>query len=226
MHIWAVGDLHLSFDQKFRLQKPMEAFGAAWLEHPRKIAASWQAQVADEDIVLICGDTSWALKPEEAVYDLAWLKNLPGHKLIIKGNHDFWWGGIEKTKKLLSPILPLYNNALFFENYAFCGARGYRAEQDGFDAKLAAREYQRLKKSLELGEKSGRDIILLLHYPPYDQDGSANIFTDLIKNYPLKAVIYGHLHKNENNIIIPCIDNIPLYLVSADYLDFKLQMIL
>ena len=225
MHIWAIGDLHLSFNEKGKITKPMEKFGANWHEHEQKIWDNWQQKVQAEDWVLLAGDVSWAMKPKEAVYDLLWLKNLPGQKVLVKGNHDFWWQGIGKTEKLLEPMLPLYNNALPMGNFALCGGRGYQATPQWSDEKLKMREYARLKSSLAQGKAMEKDIIILLHYPPYDYDGKDNIFSELLMQYNPKAVIYGHLHNKETDIYRTSLGKIKMYPVSCDYLNFNLQLI-
>ena len=225
MRIWAIGDLHLSFDKTGKITKPMVKFGANWQNHGEKIFSHWQEKVQEEDWVLLAGDISWAMKPQEAIYDLLWLKNLPGQKVLVKGNHDYWRQGTGKTKTLLEPMLPLYNNALEIGSFVLCGGRGYQETSDNADEKLKMREYARVKTSLEAGYALNKEIIVLLHYPPYDADGKDNIFSELLAKYEPKAIIYGHLH-NKKNIYRKTLGKIKMYPVSADYLDFNLQLIL
>ena len=225
MHIWAIGDLHLSFDKDGNVTKPMDRFGAIWHEHYQKILNHWQENVHDDDWILLAGDISWAMKPREAVYDLLWLKKLPGRKVLVKGNHDYWWQGIGKTEKLLEPMLALYNNAIEIGNYVVCGGRGYQATPEWFDEKLKMREYARLKLSLEHGKSFNKEILALLHYPPYDYDGKDNIFAEILREYNVKAIIYGHLHNNKTDIYRTSLGEIKMYPVSCDHLNFNLQLI-
>lgn len=225
MHIWAISDLHLSFDENYRLTKPMDIFGSFWHDHPQKIAESWRQNVHMEDIVLLGGDISWALKPEKAQYDLNWLKSMPGKKIMIKGNHDLWWQATNKTKSLLAPMIAIANDAIIDEEYAICGAKGYQMSSMDNNPKLEHREALRLENSLKIGAQSGKKIIALLHYPPYGENGADNVFSELLRKYQVEIAIFGHLHKNVQNCIRQYIDEIPLYLVSADYLNFALKLI-
>lgn len=225
MHIWAISDLHLSFDEQYRLTKPMDIFGSFWHEHPQKIAENWIHNVAEEDIVLLAGDISWALKPDETKYDLNWLKNMPGKKIMIKGNHDLWWQASGKIKALLEPIIALSNEAIILDDYAICGAKGYQMSINDNNPKLEQREAIRLENSLKKGAQSGKNIIALLHYPPYGENGEDNIFSDLLRKYQVEMAIFGHLHKNEQNCIRQYLGEIPLHLVSADYLNFALKLV-
>ena len=226
MHIWAIGDLHLSFDENYNLVKPMDIFSDIWRDHAEKIAHYWRENVSAEDTVLLAGDLSWALKPANARYDIAWINNLPGRKIAVKGNHDLWWQGAEKTKALLAPIEPVSNNAIIVDGFAICGAKGYRAEHGAYEPKIANREYLRLENSLKKGRESGKEILALLHYPPYEESGEENMFSELLKKYHVKRVIYGHLHKNNIAVIRDSIGETALDLVSADYADFKVQKII
>ena len=159
MHIWAIGDLHLSFDENYNLVKPMDIFSDIWRDHAEKIAHYWRENVSAEDTVLLAGDLSWALKPANARYDIAWINNLPGRKIAVKGNHDLWWQGADKTKALLAPIEPVSNNAIIVDGFAICGAKGYRAEHGAYEPKIANREYLRLENSLKKGRESGKEIL-------------------------------------------------------------------
>lgn len=226
MHIWAIGDLHLSFDENYNLTKPMDIFSDIWRDHAEKIAHFWRENVGAEDTVLLAGDLSWALKPANARYDIAWINNLSGRKIAVKGNHDLWWQGAAKTKALLAPIEPLCNEAVILKDFAICGAKGYRAERGIYEPKIANREYLRLENSLKKGEESGKKILALLHYPPYEENGEDNMFGELLKKYHVKRVIYGHLHKNTAAVVRQSLGETALDLVSADYVDFRVQRII
>lgn len=195
MNIFAIGDLHLSFSS----DKPMDIYGGQWVNHTQRIEKNWRAIVEPEDVVILLGDTSWALKQEEAQADLAWIAALPGKKVLIKGNHDLWWTSVSKLNRFDSSMFFLQNSSYRVGDYAICGTRGWISPGDidstEHDLKIYRRELGRMKLSLEAGVKSGAEsIIVAIHYPPTNGVGDESEFTNLFESYPVKKVFYGHLH--------------------------------
>lgn len=221
--VYCISDLHLSFSQ----DKPMDVFGMNWLDHHLKIARDWQERVKEEDLVLLPGDLSWALKLEEALPDLKFIEELPGTKILVKGNHDLWWSSLSKIRALgLKRIEFLQNTSWSHEGVSYCGTRGWILPEDGplseDDEKIYLRELQRLELSL----KSARDVrkVVLIHYPPFGKDGELGAFVRLMQRYGVEACVYGHLHNRfDNRVILDGIhEGIDFRLASCDYLDFRL----
>ncbi len=197
MAIWALGDLHLSHAQP----KPMDIFGEAWANHTGKIAANWRRVVGEEDLVIIPGDISWAMDLAGAQADLDWLAALPGVKLLIRGNHDYWWSSIGKVRAALPPgLVALQNDHFVFGKWAVCGTRGWLCPGDeGFggehDEKIYRRELGRLQLSLESAVKAGQmRLIAALHYPPFERRTDPSGFTELLERYGVKHCVFGHIH--------------------------------
>jgi len=224
MSIWAISDLHLSFNEKGILQKPMDKLNFAWHNHPKIIEKNWRKNILPTDTILICGDISWAMNFEDGKYDFEWLKNLPGKKIISKGNHDYWWKSLSKVEHYFNgEITAVHNNAILCENYVICAARGwdFPEENDEENKKIFNRELIRLELSLKQGTKYNKDIILMLHYPPFNEKIEKNAITNLFQKYPVKICIFGHLH--ETNVFKQTFvfDGVTYYLVSADILNFE-----
>lgn len=229
MALYGIGDLHLSN----RVDKPMDIFGPQWTLHYEKIKENWLVKVKPEDAVLITGDTSWGMKMEDAMEDLEWINQLPGKKIIIKGNHDYWWGSISRLNSLFESIGFLQNNFFIYGGYAICGTRGWICPNDNKfteqDEKVYLREVQRLKLSLEAARKAGyNDIIGMLHYPPTNEKLEPSLFTEVMEFYEVQQVVYGHLHGEEFfQYGLQGVHKGVLYrLVSCDYLDFDLLRLL
>lgn len=229
MKIFAIADLH--FD--FKKEKPMNVFGDNWINHEEKIMNSWKEQVGSDDLVLIPGDISWASKLDEAVDDLKRIHDLPGVKIIGKGNHDYWWSTSNKLDKLgFHTIKFLKNNSYEYEGVTICGTRGWDTmeehSEEASNEKIYLREMNRLKLSLEAGAKSNNVKIVMLHYPPFDSDGHPNEFFQILKEYSADVCIYGHLHGEEGhkNAKEGIIDKISVHCVSSDYIDFKPKRIM
>jgi len=231
MAIFAIADLHMSLGA----DKPMDIFGAQWLNHERRLEGAWLSSVHENDTVLIPGDISWGMTLEQALPDLRFLDQLPGRKILSKGNHDYWWGTMSKVETLvkeygLSTISFLKNNAILVEGKAICGTRGWISPFDPEfrteDQTIYKRELARLERSLLagrvlLGETQG-DIIVVLHYPPIMASTPPSAFCALLEKYSVKMCVYGHLHgrghvkafEGEKNGVF-------YYLVSGDYISFK-----
>lgn len=224
MSIYAIADLHLSFDE--RIDKPMDIFGSQWENHAERLKENWIKTVTDEDTVIIPGDISWALVKDEAYKDIEWIHNLPGKKVITKGNHDLWWTGITKLNKLYDDVYFLQNTIYETEGVAICGSRGWLCPgYDGFteqDEKIYRRELLRLEASLEMAKKAGfEEIIGVLHYPPTNDKFQKSGFTELFEKYGVKNVIYGHLHGKDSykHGLQANYNGVNYSLVSLDYLD-------
>ncbi len=219
--IFAIGDLH--FDNTG--EKPMEVFGDNWSNHEKRIIDSWQSIVTEEDLVLLPGDISWALKLEESYDDLLKIENLPGKKIIVKGNHDYWWNSLSKLNNMgFKTINFLQNNSFIYHKIGIIGTRGWSSidlgDDDTHDQKIFLRETNRLRLSLEsLGDVEKK--IAMLHYPPFNQDGSPNKFIDIMMEYNVDICIYGHLHAEGHQYAVEgIIQGIEFHCVSSDYIDF------
>lgn len=232
MKVFAISDLHLCLSGA----KPMDVFGGAWENYLEEIKTDWNQKVSNEDIVLMAGDMSWALKLEEATKDLEYLESLNGKKIIVRGNHDYWWKSISALRKELpKSIYPLQNDAIKHENYIFCGTRGWNLPEPNKpyteeDEKLYKREAIRLELSLmsakALKTKENDKIICLIHYPPFNSKLDENEFTKLLQKYDVNKVVYGHLHgKNSRAINYININGIDYFLTSCDKLNNKLIQI-
>lgn len=235
MSIYVIGDLHLSFHE----DKPMSIFGENWKGHEEKIKKDWIEKVKPNDLVVIPGDFSWSTYLQDTYEDFAYLNALPGKKILIKGNHDYWWTTLTSMRKFLEKnkfenIDFIYNTAYEFENYILAGTRGWGQNEEGEDKKLLKRETIRLElslqKALELQKKSNKEIIVFLHYPPIINNNIINNemseFIKTMKQYNIKKCYYGHLH---STAIREAVEGehygIKFKLVSADGLDFKLLKI-
>lgn len=230
MRIYAIGDLHLSFDP--RIEKPMDIFGARWERHYEKVSGYWNSLVRPEDVVILPGDISWGLRQDEALADLAWIHNLPGQKIIIKGNHDLWWTTITKLNKLFDDITFLQNKCCLAGDVAVCGSRGWICPgTEGFDShdqKIYEREQLRLGLSLKEAKGAGaKTIIAALHYPPTNDKMQGSGFTAMLEEYGVKTCVYGHLHGREafKNGIKGSLNGVEYKLVSLDYLEGKPELI-
>ena len=221
MKIFAISDLNLSINNP----KPMDIFGPVWDNYVDKIFADWKEKVTEEDIVLLAGDFSWAMKLEDALADFEMLKNLPGKKIIIRGNHDYWWKSISAVRKALpGGFYAIQNDAIRFDGVVICGTRGWLVP-DGvqpFSAenqKIFDREVIRLEltlKSAKLLQQEGDKLICMMHYPPTNYKREDSKFTDLIKDYQVDAVVYGHLHAKKKQILASDRDGVKYYLTSCD----------
>ena len=223
--IFAIGDLHLPGGS----DKPMHIFGTQWEGHFDKISQDWEARVGDDDIVLIPGDISWAMHMEDALGDLQAIGVLPGKKIIIRGNHDYWWGSISKLRSVLPPnMFAIQNDALILSGYVFSGSRGWMQTIDKDDEenqKIYQRELLRMELSLNCAKRLRSDerMIVLIHYPPTDAAGNSNPMTALFEKYGAEDVFYGHLHGLANQFAFDgIVGNVAYHPVSCDGLNFKL----
>lgn len=226
MKVYAISDLHLPFSAN----KPMEVFGGQWENYLEKIKADWQEKVEEDDIVLIAGDISWAMKLDEFKQDLNFFDGLKGKIVFIRGNHDYWWSSKTKVNSVLKPNMTiLHADAICLNNIIFCGTRGWdlpNFHKTKEDEKIFARELIRLEmalKSAQDKQTNGQKIVLLLHYPPYFPKRKDNQITRLINNYNVDVVVFGHLHGSNYGLnLTEKIDNTTYYLTSCDLLHNKL----
>jgi hypothetical protein len=226
--LYAIADLHFSSS----VNKPMDIFGKKWEFHDQKIIRNWLKNVTDEDTVLIPGDISWGMNLEEAKTDLELLQSLPGRKILLKGNHDFWWNSVTKLKNSFPGLNFLQNNFYKYKDWAICGTRGWSIpgspEYSEHDWKIYQREILRLEMSLADAKKHGYEkIICMMHYPPKLKDGNSTGFIDIFETYKVAKVVYGHLHGDGFSLGIDGPDGEVTYcLVSADYLNFAPRQII
>lgn len=225
--IYAIGDLHLDHSK----EKPMDVFGENWIDHEQKIIDNWKKKITDEDLVLIPGDISWALRLDQAKFDLELIDKLPGRKVFIKGNHDYWWQSLNKINKLgFESLYFLQNTSYKYEDVAIAGTRGWISkDSDDFtasDEKVYRRELMRLEMSLENMDKNAEKKIVIMHYPPFDYDSSPNEFVDLMKEHGVDICLYGHLHaEGHRHIVEGKIEGIDFQCVSSDYIEFNPKLI-
>ncbi len=233
MAIYAIADLHLSYAQP----KPMNIFGENWTNHEEKIKTNWKNTVKPDDTVILPGDFSWATYLEDAYKDFEYLNSLPGKKILLKGNHDYWWTTITNMKKYLQEkhfenIDFLYNNSYLVENKILVGTRGWNLLENN-DKKMLNREKIRLELSIEDGIKKygeEKEIIVFMHYPPITLsclNQKINMdFIDIMQKYNISRCYYGHLHgQSHKDAVEGNINGIELKLISADYLNFNLLKI-
>ena len=222
MALYAIGDLHLCLGAP----KPMDIFGGAWVGYMDKLKAGMSV-IKPEDTVVLLGDLSWALDLADAKEDFAWIDQIPGRKIILKGNHDYWWSTAAKFYKFcqendFSNQFILHNNHYEYDGYAICGTRGWFFEEERsgcHDEKVFKRELNRLEASL----KSAGDLpkIVFLHYPPRYKGYTCNEILELLKQYDVKQVFYGHLHGASHGLAMEGLwDGINYRLVAADKLNF------
>ena len=219
MSIFSISDLHLSFSA----DKPMDIF-RGWENHEEKIKKNWCRIVKENDTVILPGDLSWGLKIEEAKADFQFLNDLPGKKILLKGNHDLWWGTAKKMREFLaendfSKIDFVFNNCIVAENFAVCGTRGWFFD-GGEDKKVLLREAGRLEMSIKEALKTGLEPLVFLHYPPVFAGQVCEEIFSVIKKYDIKKVYYGHVHGAGKAGVVNEYDGIMLKLVSCDSIDF------
>ena len=229
MAIYSISDLHLDYSK----EKPMDIFGTNWEDHEEKIFKSWKEKVKEDDLVLIPGDISWALKLQEAKKDLDRIDELLGRKIISKGNHDLWWQSKSKLNAFsLNTIDFLQNEHFLYRDIAIAGTRGWPPrdsdEFDDHDEKVFKREVNRLDISLGSIKKNVSKKIVMIHHPPFNfSDSSPNEFVEVMKNHNVDICIYGHLHADGHKFAVEGnIEGIEFHCVSSDYINFELKKII
>ncbi len=229
MSIFTIADLHLPLG----IDKPMNKFGKQWDNYVERIARQWSAVVGDNDTVVIPGDFSWATYIDQAKRDFDYIEALPGHKILIKGNHDYWWTTMTKMNEYLAKngyrtLSFLQNNSFTADGISICGTRGWLypgwTPFTADDEKYFKREVGRLELSLKAAETD--EIYVFTHYPPMSREGESNEFCEMMKKYNVKRCYYGHLHGYSHaNRIQQNADGIEYHLVSSDYLKFMLKLV-
>ena len=228
--IFAIGDLHLSLSVE---NKAMDVFGPGWANHVDRLREGWQDTVGEGDLVLVPGDISWGLRLEEAQADLAFIHELRGTKVLLRGNHDYWWTGYSKVQSVLPPsIRAVQNNALIWGDVIVGGTRGWNTPasadfSESKDRKIFEREKLRLDLSLQaMDARAGRLRICMLHYPPFSEKGAPTDFVKLLSGHRVDRCVYGHLHGRS------CLggfeedyEGTRYHLVSADHLRFVPKLI-
>lgn len=223
MALYAIGDLHLSLG----VEKPMDIFGGNWVGYMDKLKEGLSV-IGPEDTTVLLGDLTWALDLEGAKPDFAWIDQIPGRKIILKGNHDYWWSTASKFYKFcevngFSNQFILNNNHFEYEGWAICGTRGWFFEESRsgeHDEKVFKRELMRLEASLQsAGEKPK---MVFLHYPPRYKGYQCDEILELLQKYQVRRCFYGHLHGPSHKLAMEGLwDGVEFRLVSADFLDFK-----
>ena len=221
MSLYVLSDLHLSFGT----DKPMDVF-YGWENHTDRIKANWNRLINEEDTVILAGDISWALKLEETEKDFEFINSLSGKKIILKGNHDFWWSTVSKIKSFLNEknfntLDLLFNNSFVFGDIAVCGSRGWLYDGSGCeDEKIIKRECGRLLLSLNSVPENIKEKIVFMHYPPVYNGYVCRPIIDILKENGINQVYYGHIHGTGKNHTVSSYNGISMKLVSCDCVDF------
>ena len=223
MAVYTIADLHLSLDGK----KPMDVF-PGWNDYVSRLTKNWNALVTPQDTVVIAGDISWAMKLEDADLDFAYLDRLPGKKLLLKGNHDYWWSTRKKieaylTNRGFSTLSIVHNSAVPVGEIAVCGTRGwlYNAETPE-DQKIVNREVGRLTTSLKEAESLGLRPVVFLHYPPLYDDQCCEEILDVLKEWNIRDCYFGHIHGSQaaKRAVVGEYSGIKMHLISCDTVQF------
>lgn len=244
MSIWAIADLHLSFGVP---DKKMDVFGENWKDHAEAIRQNWLKLISPDDLVLIPGDISWAMRTEDAVPDLEWIHQLPGTKVILRGNHDYWWVSLSKVEKILPPSVHLIqNNSFRWKGVSIAGARLWDTPEYSFGQyidyvpnsrckklmeedenpaeaeKIFQRELGRLEMSLKTLPVEPSLRIAMTHYPPIGGDLQPSRTSALLEKYQVKLCVFGHLHNVKQKIpLFGTKNGIEYKLAACDYLNFS-----
>ena len=230
MNVYAISDLHLSQTA----DKPMDIFGGNWSGHFDKIKNDWVQTVKAEDIVLISGDVSWAMKLSDALYDLRALQALPGKKVFIRGNHDYWWNGISKLRAAAPDenFFFLQTDAIRLGQFVLVGSRGWSCpgspDYSEQDEKLYLREAERFRLAFLDADKlfqAGDKKIALIHYPPFHLKNESSLFTELFEQNGVEKVVFGHLHGAGYFPLKTVKNGVEYILASCDKVGFKLVKI-
>lgn len=223
MAVFAIADLHLSLGT----DKPMDVF-KGWSNYTERIKKNWTREVSNEDTVVVSGDISWAMKLRETDADFSFIDELPGKKIFIKGNHDYWWDTKSKMDRYISEkgwstISILHNNAFSADGISICGSRGwfYDAESDE-DKKVLMREVGRIDTSIRLARETGLEPVVFLHYPPLHVNAECGEILEVLIKNDIKRCFYGHIHgKSSKKAFEGERYGIKFKLISADYLKFN-----
>ena len=227
MNIYAISDLHLSFTS----DKPMDIFGSGWEGHFEKIKSDWESKVQPEDIVLISGDISWAMKMPDALTDLKALADLPGKKVFIRGNHDYWWSGITRLRDSApnDSFVFLQTDAVKIGEFVFIGSRGWTCpgsnDYTEQDEKLYRREAERFRLAFLDADKlmaEGDKKVVLIHFPPFTAKQEDTLFSKLFEENKVDKVVFGHIHGASYFPLKSYKNGIEYILTSCDKVGFNL----
>lgn len=225
MSLFAIADTHLSFGTN----KPMDSF-PGWNDYVSKLEKNWNSVVSDKDTVIIAGDISWAMNFDELYADFDFINRLNGHKIISKGNHDYWWNTASKMNKFIEQngfdtISILHNNSYDIDGISVCGSRGWMFDSDEpHDEKVLNRELGRIRMSLDSADCDEK--MVFLHYPPVTTDTKCDEIIALLQEYGIKKCYYGHLHGIAAKIAVDdVVDGISFKLISCDKLNFLPKLI-
>lgn len=244
MAVWAIADLHLSFSVP---DKEMDVFGEHWKDHAAKVEKNWRAKITDDDLVLIAGDISWALHLEEALIDLKWIDQLPGTKVLLRGNHDFWWSSLKKLSEVLPPTLHIIqNNTFSWKHVCVGGSRLWDTWEYSFGKiipfteapssldmkdpiedisqrdKIYDRELVRLEMSLKAMNPNAKVRLAMTHYPPISADLKNSRAAEILQHYKVDICTFGHIHNvvHDYDPIFGVRNGVKYVLSAADYLNF------
>ncbi|MCB9487467.1 MAG: metallophosphoesterase [Deltaproteobacteria bacterium] len=224
MAFFALADLHLGFS----VDKPMDIFGDQWIDHPAKIEAGWRATVGEDDVVLLAGDISWGMTLEEAAADLDFIHRLPGRKIMIRGNHDYWWSSANKVRRALPPSIRIvHHDYVVVDDFVVAGTRGWNIpvpeicdDDVEADAKIFERERGRLELAFR-GIPKDKPLIAMMHYPPFFSDIDHVGYTDILEAAGARMVVYGHLHGEDHALAFNGVRHGVRYVFcAADGVDF------
>jgi uncharacterized protein len=243
MRIWAIADLHLA---KSIPAKNMAIFGPQWEGYMDKMEVSWRELIHPDDLVLLAGDISWAMRLEEAKIDLEWIASLPGTKVMIRGNHDYWWSSAKKMSGVFPPSVHfIHNTAFHWQGVAIGGTRLWDTPEYNFnafvhfqenpkqkprpaekeeenEAAIFERELERLRMSLRQMDPSARTKIVMTHYPPISADLRPSRTSAILEEFGVQTCVFGHLHNlKKSQPLFGEIRGIKYYLTACDYLDFR-----
>lgn len=228
MSLFAIADTHLSFG----VNKPMDIF-RGWENFEKRLKKNWNSVVSPKDTVVIAGDISWGMSMEDSLEDFRFLDSLNGTKIIMKGNHDYWWATKSKTENFfrqngIDTVKILFNNAYRVGDYCVCGTRGWFFDDEKeADKKVILREAGRLKASLDEAEKLGGEPVIFLHYPPLSLNQTCREIYDVVVSSRAGRCYYGHLHGVSVNWAFQGrADGVDFSLISADFLDFCPKLII
>jgi predicted phosphohydrolase len=204
----------------------MDRFGARWERHWERIERSWRERIDQDDVVLIPGDHSWAMRLDEAEADLSWLAALPGHKVLIRGNHDYWWQSLGKIRSRFPGLTFLQNDAYTIGDVTICGSRGWNLPGRGFsdpeDEKIYKRELERLRLSAQGLSPTAPHRVAMLHYPPLLPQQMETDFTRILEEARIEACVYGHLHAGSGHRPVQGLRRgVSYHLVACDQIDFQ-----
>ncbi|HBN11577.1 MAG TPA: serine/threonine protein phosphatase [Ruminococcus sp.] len=228
MSLFAIGDLHLSFGT----DKPMDIF-RGWEKHYLTLEKNWLENINDNDTTVLAGDISWGMNFSQSLKDFQFIHSLPGKKIILKGNHDYWWNSMNKMRNFLAEngfddISILHNNHYRYENIGICGTRGWvQMADEPADAKILAREVQRLETSLASAAAENLMPVVFLHYPPVYGSNCNYEIIESMRKYGVKKCYYGHVHGYaQKNAITGERDGIDFRMISGDYIQFSPEKVM